>query len=98
MTEVTPADGKARQIHSMTATTFWSADGRPMSAEQFLETLYGVLYEFFKDEDELRTLWSLPDTRRKLLEGLAEKGFSREPLDRCVIAFIVIAALVKWVS
>ncbi len=78
--EVKLADGKARQIQSMTATTFWSADGAPMSAAQFLESLYGVLPEFFKDEDELRTLWSLPDTRRKLLEGLAEKGFSREPL------------------
>jgi type I restriction enzyme R subunit len=78
--EVKLADGKARQIQSMTATTFWSADGTPMSAAQFLENLYGVLPEFFKDEDELRTLWSSPDTRRKLLEGLAEKGFSREPL------------------
>ena len=78
--EVKLADGKARQIQSMTATTFWGADGTPMSAAQFLESLYGVLPEFFKNEDELRSLWSVPDTRRKLLEGLAEKGFSREPL------------------
>jgi type I restriction enzyme R subunit len=78
--EVKLADGKVRQIQSMTATTFWSADGRPMSAAQFLESLYGVLPAFFKDEDQLRALWSLPDTRRKLLDGLAEKGFSREPL------------------
>ncbi|MDH4481258.1 MAG: DEAD/DEAH box helicase family protein [Rhodoferax sp.] len=78
--EVKLADGKVRQIQSMTATTFWSADGTPMSAAQFLESLYGVLPAFFKDEDQLRALWSLPDTRRKLLDGLAEKGFSREPL------------------
>ena len=64
----------------MTATTFWSADGTPMSAAQFLENLYGVLPSFFKDEDELRKLWSSPDTRKKLLEGLADKGFSKEPL------------------
>ena len=74
------ADGKARTIQSMTATTFWSADGKPMSAAQFLESLFGTLPEFFKDEDELRALWSTPDTRRKLLEGLAEKGFGKEPL------------------
>ena len=73
-------DGKARQIQSMTATTFWSADGTPMSAAQFLENLYGVLPEFVKDEDELRTLWSSPDTRKALLAGLADKGFSKEPL------------------
>lgn len=78
--EVKLADGKVRLIQSMTATTFWSADGAPMSAAQFLEGLYGVLPEFFKDEDELRTLWSLPDTRKALLVGLADKGFSKEPL------------------
>ena len=78
--EVKLADGKARQIQSMTATTFWSADGTPMSAAQFLESLYGVLPEFFKNEDELRALWSSPDTRKALLAGLAEKGFSKEPL------------------
>ena len=64
----------------MTATTFWSADGRPMSAAQFLEVLYGALPEFFKDEDALRRIWSAPDTRKALLAGLADKGFGREPL------------------
>ena len=51
-----------------------------MSAAQFLEALYGSLPEFFKDEDELRTLWSAPETRKALLAGLADKGFGREPL------------------
>jgi len=74
------ADGKARKIQHMTATTFWSADGRPMSAAQFLEVLYGALPEFFKDEDELRRIWSAPDTRKALLAGLADRGFGREPL------------------
>ena len=74
------ADGKARNIQSMTATTFWSADGRPMSAAQFLEVLYGSLPEFFKDEDELRRIWSAPDTRKALLLGLEDKGFGKEPL------------------
>ena len=64
----------------MTATTFWSADGRPMSAAQFLEVLFGALPEFFNDEDELRRIWSVPDTRKALLAGLADKGFGREPL------------------
>ena len=64
----------------MAATTFWSADGRPMSAAQFLEALFGTLPEFFRDEDELRGIWSAPDTRKALLAGLADKGFGREPL------------------
>ena len=74
------ADGKERTLQSMLATTFWSADGRPMSATQFLETLFGTLPEFFRDEDELRTIWSDPDTRSALLVGLAEKGFRHEDL------------------
>jgi type I restriction enzyme, R subunit len=74
------ADGKARQIQSMTATTFFSADGKPMSAVQFLESLFGALPEFFKNEDALRSLWSSPDTRKALLAGLADKGFGKGPL------------------
>jgi type I restriction enzyme R subunit len=78
--KVTLADGKARTLQHMSATSFWSADGRPMSAAQFLECLFGVLPEFFKDEDELRAIWSDPTTRKALLGGLADKGFGREPL------------------
>lgn len=74
------ADGKERAIQHMTATTFWSTDGRPMSAAQFIERLFGDLPEFFKDEDELRSLWSKPDTRKALLERLAEKGYRSHEL------------------
>ena len=74
------ADGKARTIQHMVSTTFWHPDGTPMSAQQFLESLFGKLPDFFKNEEELRALWSLPETRRKLLDGLAEKGFGREQL------------------
>jgi type I restriction enzyme R subunit len=74
------ADGKARTIQHMMCTTFWHPDGTPMSAQQFLEMLFGKLPEFFKDEAELRALWSAPDTRKKLLQGLAEKGFGGEQL------------------
>ena len=32
-------------------------------------------------EDELRKLWSRPDTRRRLLDGLEEKGYGKEQLN-----------------
>jgi type I restriction enzyme R subunit len=51
-----------------------------MSAQQFLEMLYGSLPGFFRDENELRAIWSVPETRAKLLAGLAEKGFGAEQL------------------
>jgi type I restriction enzyme R subunit len=73
-------DGKARHIQHMMATSFWHPDGTPMSAAQFMEALFGKLPEFFRDEDELRALWSMPDTRRKLLDRLAEKGFGHDQL------------------
>jgi type I restriction enzyme R subunit len=74
------ADGKARTIQHMMCTTFWHPDGTPMSAHQFMELLFGKLPDFFKNEAELRALWSAPDTRKRLLEGLAEKGFGKDQL------------------
>lgn len=74
------ADGKERTIQHMVMTTFWHPDGMPMSAQQFLEMIFGKLPEFFKDEAELRSLWSVPDTRSKLLEGLADKGFGMDQM------------------
>jgi type I restriction enzyme, R subunit len=72
------ADGKERTIQHMTATMFWNPDGTPMSAAEFVQRLFGDLPELFKDEDELRALWSIPDTRKSLLERLAEKGYGDE--------------------
>jgi len=74
------ADGKARQIQHMSVTTFWGPDGKPLSPAQFLESLFGALPEFFKNEDELRAIWADPTTRKGLLDALAEKGFGRDPL------------------
>jgi type I restriction enzyme, R subunit len=74
------ADGKARSIQHMMVTTFWHPNGTPMSAQQFMESLFGKLPDFFKDEAELRAIWSAPDTRAKLLQGLADRGFGREQL------------------
>ena len=74
------ADGKERTIQHMMVTSFWHPDGTPMSAQQFMELLFGRLPEFFKDEAELRAIWSVPGTRSKLLEQLAENGFGGEQM------------------
>jgi type I restriction enzyme R subunit len=75
------ADGKVRELQYTVTTTFWNPDGTPMSAEEFLQRMYGALPELFKDENELRAIWSKPDTRRKLLDELKEKGFAKEQLE-----------------
>lgn len=75
------ADGKERLIQHTVRSSFWSADGTPISAEQFIRQLFGELPNFFGDEAELRAIWSRPDTRSKLLEELAEKGFPINQLE-----------------
>jgi type I restriction enzyme R subunit len=72
-------NGKELEIQHMMSTSFWSADGRPMSAEEFLNNLFGELPKLF-NEEELRELWSNPMTRRTLLEKLDDAGFGKEEL------------------
>lgn len=73
-------DGKERQIQHMIATSFWSSEGKPISAEEFMQNLYGSLPAFFKTEAELRTIWSVPTTRTALLEKLAKAGYGHDVL------------------
>lgn len=73
-------DGKEREIQHMIATSFWSADGIPISAEEFLQSLFGKLPDFFESEDELRKIWSNPITRKALLDKLSEAGFDKGTL------------------
>jgi type I restriction enzyme R subunit len=74
-------DGKEREIQHMIQTSFWSADGRPMSPQEFIDNLNGELPEFFKTEEELRKIWSDPATRKTFLEALSDKGFSKDNLE-----------------
>lgn len=73
-------NGKEREIKHMISTSFWSTDGKPISAEEFLSNLFGELPKLFKDEEDLRKLWSNPLTRRTLLENLDAAGFHKEDL------------------
>lgn len=76
------ADGKERRIQHMSATNFFSPDGRLLSAAQFVQSLFDTLRlpEFLKSEEHLRKLWSDPTTRVALLDRLADAGFSRDDL------------------
>ncbi len=73
-------NGKEREIQHMVSTSFWSAGGKPISAEEFLNNLFGELPKLFKDEEELRKLWSNPMTRKVLLENLDAAGFPKDDL------------------
>lgn len=78
--EVVLSDGKVRQLQSMTTTTFWSPDGKPITATEFLKSLYGTIPDLFQSEEDLKTQWSTPATRKSLLGKLEEKGYTKEQL------------------
>ena len=67
-------DGKARSIAYLHATSYWF-DGRPITAGEFLEKLFGDLNTMIANEDELRAQWRDPETRERLLNVLADKGY-----------------------
>jgi len=74
------SDGKERAIQHMMSTSFWSANGQPISAEEFMINLFGELPNFFKSEEELRIIWSNPTTRKVLLQKLSEGGYGKDEL------------------
>ena len=76
MITVKLSDDKVREIDSMVKTSFWSPNGAPISAQEFIKQLFGDLPSFFENEEELREIWSKPSTRRKLLVELTEKGYT----------------------
>lgn len=75
------ADGTARKIRYAASTTYWGPDGKPMSAHQFLQRLFGDLSAMIADEDQLRNIWSDPDNREHFLSQLADHGYDSERLD-----------------
>ena len=75
------ADGEERSIQHIVATVFYNPDGSTMSATECVEKLYGELPKLFRNEDQLRALWSAPNTRKNLLEGLREAGYENNYMD-----------------
>ena len=75
------SDNKEREIDATVKTSFWSPSGTPISSIEFIQQLFGDLPSFFANEEELRKLWSLPSTRKKLLTELNEKGYTNEQLE-----------------
>jgi type I restriction enzyme R subunit len=73
-------DGKEREIDFIIATSFWGAEGKIISSDEFLQNLFGELPNFLNSEAELREIWSSPITRAILLDKLEEAGFGKANL------------------
>jgi len=74
--------GRDLEIDYMMETTFRGPNGKQMTAAEFLTLLFGELPNFYKDEDDLRRIWSDPLTRIELLTRLEEHGFTTGDLRR----------------
>ncbi|MBN8728710.1 MAG: DEAD/DEAH box helicase family protein [Xanthomonadales bacterium] len=75
------ADGRERSIQYIAATSYWSHDGRPITAQEFMEQLFGDLGTLVATEEELRARWSDPDQREAFQQRLAELGYDADRLD-----------------
>ena len=74
------ADGKDRKIRYLATTTYMSHDGRQITAQEFMEQLFGDLGTMVADEDELRSIWSDPERREAFMQRLKELGYGTERL------------------
>lgn len=74
-------DGKEREIQHMISTSFWGANGKPVSVQEFMDNMFGAMPEFFKSEEELRKIWSDPTTRKEFLEKIAAIGYGKDELE-----------------
>ncbi|UTV38021.1 DEAD/DEAH box helicase family protein [Ensifer adhaerens] len=75
------ADGKERAIRYIASTSYWSSDGRLISAQEFLNRLFGDLSVMVPNEDALRAAWSDPDNRENFLAQLLDRGYDQDRLD-----------------
>ena len=80
--EIRLSDGRTRRIRFIKSDMFWGADGKPVSAEEFLRAMFGQMPEFYTSLEDLREKWSSPKTREELLDRLSEAGYDKETLSR----------------
>lgn len=75
------SDGKTREIETMRSTMFY-VDGKPISAEEFIQRLFNTLMlpKIFGDENTLRKEWANPITRNELLKKLEDEGCAKADL------------------
>ncbi|WP_319231100.1 EcoAI/FtnUII family type I restriction enzme subunit R [Draconibacterium orientale] len=68
-------------------TRYIDENGLPLTTAQFLEKLIGFIPDLYESEEQLRKLWSRPETREELLQKLASTGIDEEQLESLKILF-----------
>ena len=83
MLRIQLSDGNVRELQS-TISTYFYFEGNPISVEEFLKKLFNTLQlpDFFGNEEQLRTIWANPVTRRDLLQKLEGAGCHKDDLKK----------------
>ena len=76
---------KLSHLRELTLHTDWDEriqfGDELLSIEEYVKKLFGTLPHFLDGEDDLRKRWSQPNTRKQLLEVLAQSGFPEDKLE-----------------
>ena len=78
--EIVLPDHRVRRIKFINSIMFWGADGKPVSAQKFIEEMFGRLPDFFQSSDDLHKMWADPETREALLDKMNEAGYGKDIL------------------
>ena len=78
--EIRLSDGRVRRIKFISDVMFWGADGKPVSAQTFINEMFGRLPDFFSSSQNLHEIWADPDTREAFLNKLELAGYGKEVL------------------
>ena len=78
--EIVLSDHRVRRIKFINSIMFWSADGKPVSAQKFIEEMFGRLPDFFQSSEDLHKMWADPETREALLDKMNEAGYGKDIL------------------
>lgn len=78
--EIVLPDHRVRRIRFINNIMFWGADGKPVSAQKFIEEMFGRLPDFFQSSEDLHKMWADPETREALLDKMNEAGYGKDIL------------------
>jgi type I restriction enzyme, R subunit len=78
--EVKLSNGRVLKVTNI-EIRYIDADGKPLTAKEFLEKLIGFIPNLYQTEEELRKNWANPDKREEILTKLEQEGFDKEQLD-----------------
>ena len=74
-TKIILGKGREIKVKYLSVSFYDFQTGKPISFEDYMQNFYNTLPNFFKNEEELRKIWSNPKTRKELLKSFEKVGY-----------------------